>query len=1144
MEINRRAAKIRRENHASTVPALIEMRVSKTADFQRHFPSKRSSPSVPHDTAFSMRLCGLCVSALISPSLVGLLFRSLAILFLAQIPSLIAAATVSDLRCEYLENPLGIDTEQPRLSWVLHSSNRNQSQTAFRLLVASSQAKLNSNQGDLWDTGILHSDQSIQVRYAGAKLESHQDCFWKVRVWDDGGRASAWSQPAHWSIGLLKPEDWKAKWIGLGGEEKTNYIDGTDWIWFPEGEPDKSARPGTNYFRRVIVIPADREIKWAQFVYTGDNECRGWVNGRDVGARNSYHTVKDNDITYRLLPGTNILAFTGRNTGTSAKPAGVVGRLEVQFVQGEPLVIPTDSQWKVWDHELPGWNEAAFDDSDWPAAKDLGPVGMEPWGKVKTSEDRRLPARCLRKQFDVNKKVKRATVYFSGLGLSELYLNGSKVGDHVLSPGLTEYRKRVFYVTFDVTKQLKQGANAMGVVLGNGRFYATRSKVYAGTVSYGFPKLLLHLRLEFADGSLSEVVSDDSWNLSTDGPILANNEYDGEEYDARKEFSGWASAGFDDSHWQRAEVVSEPGGAVVSQMIEPIRVTAALKPVAVNEPKPGRFIFDLGQNMVGWCRLRVSGPAGTQVSLRFAETLKPDGTLYMDNLRGARVTDIYTLKGSGAEEIWEPRFTYHGFRYVEMSGFPGRPSLESLEGRVVHDDLESAGEFACSNPLLNHIYHNTVWGVSGNYRSIPTDCPQRDERQGWLGDRSEESLGETYLFDNCALYANWLHDMADSQRENGSVPDVSPAYWPIYSDNVTWPSSGVIIPSTLRRQFGDTAIIEQHYECARKWVNHMLDFVSNGIISKDSYGDWCMPPEDPKLIHSTDPNRITDKTLLATSYFYHDLCLMERYATMLGNTDDAARFGKLAGEIKTAFNNKFLNRELGQYDNGTQTSCVLPLAFGLVPEDQRSRIFAHLAAKITEESKGHIGTGLIGAQYLNRVLSDNGRADLAYTIATQRDYPSWGYMIEHGATTIWELWNGNTADPAMNSGNHVMLIGDLVIWFYEYLAGIRPDPEQPGFKHIILEPYPVGDLTFVRATHRSPYGLIASEWHKQEGKFDWKITIPANTTAEVYVPATEAKQVTEGGKPVSKAKGVEFLRMEDGRAVFRVGSGEYHFMST
>ncbi len=534
-----------------------------------------------------------------------------------------------------------------------------------------------------------------------------------------------------------------------------------------------------------------------------------------------------------------------------------------------------------------------FDDSSWVAARKLGPAGMEPWGPVRTSESRRLPARWLRKEFVVDKGVRRATVYLSGLGQSELFLNGEKVGDHVLSPGLTEYPKRVFYVTFDVTKHLRRGANGMGVILGNGRFYSPRSKVYAGMPSYGFPKLLLHLRIEHTDGSVSEIVSDETWKLTADGPIVANNEFDGEEYDARKELSGWSEAGFNDASWQAARVVSAPTGIVAAQMIEPIRVVETLRPIAVTEPKPGMFIFDLGQNMVGWCRLKVSGQAGTQVSLRHAETLKPDGTLDLANIRGARVTDIYTLKGRGTE-VWEPRFIYHGFRYVEMKGFPGKPSLGALEGRVVHDDLRTAGEFACSNPLLNQIYRNIFWGVRGNYRSIPTDCPQRDERQGWLGDRSEESLGETYLFDNAAFYAKWLRDMADAQKESGSVPDVCPAYWPIYSDNVTWPSSSVIIPRTLHRQFADTRIIETHYPSARKWMDYMLGFVTNGIISKDAYGDWCVPPEDPKLIHSKDPGRQTDRALLATAYYYYDLRLMERYATMLGKADDARRFSQLA----------------------------------------------------------------------------------------------------------------------------------------------------------------------------------------------------------------------------------------------------------
>jgi alpha-L-rhamnosidase len=1064
------------------------------------------------------------------------------LLCLTPLQLALAAATVANLRCEYRENPQGIDAVQPRLSWILNSIRRGERQTAYQVLVASSEATLQSDQGDLWDSGKVASDQSIQVCYAGRSLMSHAECSWKVRVWDTDGKVTAWSKPARWTMGLLAPADWKAKWIGLEGKDETNWLAGTSWIWHPNGEPEKSVPPGTNYFRRRIVIPADREIKRIRFQYTGDNECRGWVNGRDVGARNNYRNVKDNDITYRLEPGTNVIAFTGRSMGIKPKPAGVVGLLQIEFMQGAPTIITTDEQWKVCNRELPGWNAVDFDDSAWSAAKKLGPVGMAPWGNVRTSESRRQPARWLRKEFAVDKQIRRATVSFSGLGLSELYLNGKKVGDHVLSPGLTDYSKRVFYVTFDVTRQLRHGGNTIGVVLGNGRYYADRSKVYSGTLSYGFPKLLLHLRIEHTDGSISEIVSDESWRLTTHGPILANSEFDGEEYDARKEFNGWSMPGFDDALWQPAQIVAAPLGIVAAQMLDPIRVTQTLQPVAITEPKPGVFIFDMGQNMVGWCRLKVSGPAGTSVTLRHAETLKPDGTLYLANIRGARVTDVYTLKGEGTE-VWEPRFTYHGFRFVEVRGFPGRPTLAALEGRVVHDDLRPAGEFVCSNELLNQIYRNVVWGVRGNYRSIPTDCPQRDERQGWLGDRSEESRGEAYLFDNAALYAKWLQDMADAQKDSGSVPDVCPPYWPIYSDNVTWPSSTVIIPNTLHRQFADAEIIARHYDSAKKWIDYMTGFLTNGLISKDNYGDWCVPPENPALIHSKDPNRKTDTTLIATAYFYYDLRLMERYATRLGRTDDARRFGKLADEVRPAFNAKFLNRDLGQYDNGTQTSCVLPLALGLVPDDQRERVFHHLVRKITQESQGHIGTGLIGAQFLNRVLSDHGRADLVYTIATQKGYPGWGYMISKGATTIWELWNGDTADPAMNSGNHVMLIGDWVIWLYEDLAGIKPDPEQPGFKHIIMKPHPVGDLKFAKATHRSPHGLIASAWRKANGAFDWRITIPANTTATVYVPATSADHVTERGRPAVRARGVAFLRIENGYALFNVDSGAYHFVS-
>jgi alpha-L-rhamnosidase len=1078
-------------------------------------------------------------------------FLAVALLSIACLgvsPWAVGAASVGQLRCEFLKDPLGIDTPQPRLSWILEPgkrSVRDQRQSAYQVLVASSRKKLNAGVGDLWDSERVASHQSVEVRYAGKPLRSEQECFWKVRVWDKDVKPSAWSEPALWSMGLLSPTDWHAKWIGLdeaaGSRAAKNILGNAQWIWFPEGEPAKAAPAGTRFFRHGVVLPAGQKVKRATLFFTADDSGDFFVNGQKAGSAANFHSATEADVTGLLHAGVNVLAASVKNGGSDPTPAGLIALVRVEFEQGAPLVVVTDSSWKAANQSATGWQTVDFIDQAWAAAQRLGPAGMAPWGEIAGPENRQLPARMLRREFAVEKKITRAMAYVCGLGLYEFYLNGRKVGDQVLSPGLTDYTKRALYVTFDVTKQVRKGVNAAGIMLGNGRYYAPRSTVPTGTTSYGYPKLLFQMRVEYEDGTSAEVVSDGGWTLTTDGPIRANNEYDGEEYDARQEMPGWSAPGFDDAKWQRAQGVTAPGGELAAQMINPIRITQTLKPVAVTQPKPGVWIFDLGQNMVGWCRLKVSGPRGTAVSLRHAETLKPDGTLYLDNIRGAKVTDTYTLKGKGTE-TYAPRFTYHGFRFVEVTGYPGNPK-SALEGLVVHDDVESAGEFFCANPLLNRIYQNIVWGVSGNYRSISTDCPQRDERQGWLGDRSAESKGETYLFNIAALYAKWLQDMADAQKDNGSVSDVCPAYWPLYSDNVTWPSSTVIIPGSLREQFGDSAIIGQHYASAKKWMDYMSRFVTNGIIARDSYGDWCVPPEDPKLIHSNDPARKTDKALLATAYFYHDARLMAGYATSLQKGEDAQHFAALAETLKTAFNQRFFHADQGCYDNGSQTACVLPLAFGLVPDGQRERVFAHLVNKIMTETKAHIGTGLIGGQWLMRVLTANGRPDLAYTIATQKTYPSWGYMVEKGATTIWELWNGDTADPAMNSGNHVMLIGDLNIWLYESLAGIKADPEQPGFKHIVMRPEPVDGLAFARASHRSPYGLIVSDWQKRDGVFRWNITVPANATATIFVPANAVENVTEGRKPALQGRGVQFLRLEQGRAVFRVGSGSYSFES-
>ena len=946
-------------------------------------------------------------------------------------------------------------------------------------------------------------------------------------------------------MGLLKPEDWKGKWIGL--DETGLYkrpgspfhnLDNARWIWLPGGEPATSSAAGDRYFRASFEIQPGSHVVKAVCVMGAEHEFELFLNGEHAGKGDDVYSPQVIDVTSRTKIGSNLLAVRAKNEG-AGKPAGLIGAVRVEFATGQPLIFGTSGKWKSAETAPADWEKAGFNDSGWSAARDLGGFGMKPWGEVGFVEERALPARVLRKEFAVSRKPERATAYVSGLGLFELYVNGSKIGDQVLAPGLTDYDKHVQYVTFDVTRQLTMGRNAIGLMLGNGRYHGPRGGAPLGTRNFGDPKAIVQVNVEYADGSRGQVVSDESWTLATNGPIRANNEYDGEDYDARMELKDWSRPGFNDSGWRAAKLVRAPSGELVAEMAEPLRVVETLHPVNVRQLRPGVFIVDMGQNMVGWCRLRVSGASGNTVTLRHAETLQENGELYVENLRSAQATDTYTLKGGGAE-VWEPHFTYHGFRYVEVTGYPGELQAANIEGLVVQDAMTQVADFTTSNELINHLHKNIFWGVRGNYRSIPTDCPQRDERQGWMGDRSTVSRSESYLFDVAAFYNKWLDDIEDSQRPDGSIPDVAPNYWMIYSDDVTWPSTFALVPGVLYDQYGDLRTIERHYPALRKWIAHMRGYMKDGLMPKDTYGDWCVPPESPRLIHSEDPARKTNGTLLGTAYFYKMLRLMERYATLLDKKDDAAEYASLANTMKIAFLQRFFNSSLNQFDNGTQTSAILPLAFDLEPAGTREAVFDHLVGKIHQESQDHVGVGLIGAQWLMRTLSENGRADLALKIATQTTYPGWGYMIEKGATTIWELWNGDTADPAMNSGNHVMQIGDLGVWLYEYLAGIRADPEQPGFKHAIIRPYPVEGLTFVKASHKSLYGAVSGHWKKENGHFLLDVSVPANTTATVYLPGSGA---TESGQPAEKAKGVHFVRDEHGMAVYDVESGNYSFAS-
>jgi alpha-L-rhamnosidase len=1051
--------------------------------------------------------------------------------------SLAGSIVPFNLQCEYRADPLGIDVTQPRLSWQVQSTERDQRQSAYEILVADSQELLQHDRGNLWDSGRIAGDQTVNLTYSGRPLASGVRCFWKVKVWDQNGKPSNWSKPALWSMGLLAAQDWQGQWIGSDEGEPPYEFSDAKWLWYPEGNPAESAPVCTRYFRHVFEIPSAQAIRAATMVMTADDQFRLFVNGQEAGNGDGWGSPQKIAIGSLLKPGKNVLAVEARNVGNQPNPAGLIGKLNIVFEQGDGLTLDTDGSWKSATNADNGWNGGAFDDSGWVTAKVLGEYGMPSWGII-GNEDRRLPARYLRREFNLDKKIKQATAYVCGLGLFELYVNGKKVSDDVLSPALSEYAKRAFYLTFDVTAQLKRGRNAIGVILGNGRFFSPRS----GMQSFGYPKLLSQLNVEYTDGTTAQIVSDGHWKLTTAGPLRANNEYDGEEYDARLEMSGWCQPDFDDSKWQAAQLVQPGAPALSAQIGEPIRIMDTVHPVAITNPKPGVYIFDLGQNIGGWCRMQVSGPSGTVVTLRHAESLNQDGTLYTANLRTAKAEDVYTLKGLGVE-TYEPRFTYHGFRYVEVTGFPGKPALDAIEGKVVCDAVPEAGDFVCSNPLLNQIYHNIFWTTRDNYRSMPTDLP-RDERQGWMGDRQEVSKGETYLFNVAPLYAQWLTDIKDDQHANGSVPDVCPAYWSLYQDGVVWASSYLIIPDMLYDQYDDLGILQTHYDSMKKWADYMASFLADGIMPRNTYADWCFPPKSPAemtVINSSDPKLTTSGTLMSTAVFYHDLRLMARSARLLGKTDDAEHFDDLASQVKVAFNRRFYDSSLGYYDNGTQTACVLPLAFGLVPDEDKTAVFTHLVNKITEESDNHLGTGLIGGHYLMRVLSDNGRPDLAYRIATQTTYPSWGYMISKGATTIWELWNGDTADSGMNSRNIVMLIGDLDIWLHEYLAGIRPDPSDPGFKNIIIKPEAVAGLTWVKDGYDSIHGHISSEWHQARGKFDSQISIPANTSATVYLPAKDLQSVSEGGKSVEQSIGVKYLRQENSRVVLQVGSGNYNF---
>ncbi len=1062
----------------------------------------------------------------------------------------------TDLRCEYLVNPLGIDVVRPRLSWRLESAKpdaRGQRQAAYQVLAASRRSLLEKDQADLWDTGRVASDRSVHVPYQGRPLASRNECWWKVRIWDEQNHPSAWSEPALWSEGLLNAADWAgAKWIGLdeANDEGIEIVDvkAARWLWFPEGNPVHNAPVATRYFRRTLKIPADRKVVRALAFFAGDDLCIFYVNGTQVGVGRGHPNLIGVDVAGNLHAGDNQLAIAATNAQADVpnNPAGWIGAVRVEFESGRPLVVHSDRMWRSSAAPRDGWQKTGFDDSTWLAAMDLGKAGTPPWGipwgDRWHSEHRRLPARYARREFITagGKTIRRGIASVCGLGFFDLYVNGRLIGDQLMNPALTGYDKRCLYVTFDVTPALRAGKNAIGIVLSNGRFFAPRSQVPVPMNTYGYPKLIAQLHLEYDDGGEQTIVSDASWKLTTDGPIRSSSEFDGEEYDARREMPGWAAAGFDDSSWKPVQLVAPPAGKLEAQMIEPIRVTEVLEPKQVKEAKPRVWMVDFGQAFYGVVKLKTSGPAGTRVSIRTSFNVLPDGTLNYTNDRSALNADVYTLKGSGVEE-WHPRFRGNATRWAQVEDFPGTPTKDSFAGLVTHTDHERVGEFQCSNPIVNRAYENARWGTRMQNRSVPME-PDRDERMPWSGHPAKTSESEGWAFNVARFYDHFLHNYRVHQGDDGSLQEILPPYWTFNSKDIIWPSVATIIPDWYYNFYGDDRLLRDNYEMMKRFVlyHQRTNLKPDATMDFCTYGDWV----DAASIGGNSRNfGATSRPLMGTAYFYRNCRIVERAARLLGKPEDERDFHDLAERVYLGFNRRFFKAAAGAYETETQCSAVLPLAFGLVPKAHREAVVRKLIDDITVAHRGHTSVGLIGMQWQMQVLTDVGHPEVAYQIATQTTRPSWGYMISKGATTSWERWDTDTQDGGMNGESQKILSGNFEAWCYQTLAGINYDAQQPGFKHIVLRPSPIGDLTFVSASHKCLYGTIRSEWRIEKESFNWNVTVPPNTTATAYVPTKDVRAVAEGGRPAEQAEGVRFLRAEGSVAVYDLDSGTYRFVA-
>lgn len=1042
--------------------------------------------------------------------------------------------TPTHLRCEYLVDPLGVHGAAPRLSWITESSRRGEQQTAYEVLVAASAEQLAKDQGDLWTSGRITSGDNAQVAYAGKPLVSRQSCVWKVRVWDRDGRPGNWSQPARFEMGLLQADDWKAQWIEtpMEAKESADSLSGAQWIWHAEAgvDPGKDAPAGERFFRFRFTIPAGDTAQRCSFTITADDRFTLFVNGTETGksgGKDAWRKPKRFDLLKNLVPGDNVIAVAAVN---EASAAGVCAKLSLHLAGKEPWMLSTGKKWKSSNARPAGWNTVAFDDKAWQAPVDIAPCGQGVWGAFEKASQ--FPVPMLRAGLTVAAKpVVKARLYATALGLMEFHVNGKRVGDQMLAPEWTDYRKRCRYQVYDLTPLMRSGANVLGARLAHG-WYSGR----IGNGNYQYwgktPALFAQVEVTYADGSVERMVSDATWRF-TASPITSSDFMLGENYDARKELAGWSEPGLDDSAWTTAIVRSEAQRPLDPQVMEPVRIVEELKPKTVNEPEPGRWVFDMGQNMVGVVRLKVTAPAGTVVTLRHAEMLNKDGTMYVTNLRGAPSIDTYTCKGGGIE-TWQPVFTFHGFQFVELSGLPAKPGLDAVTGLVWSSDTPRTGDFTCSDARLNQLQSNIWWGQRGNYLSIPTDCPQRDERLGWMGDAQVFVRTATGNADVAAFFSKWLVDVDDAQTPDGAYTDVSPRAGS-NAGTPAWADAGVICPWVIYQAYGDRRLLEHHYPNMVRWVEWCRTHSKDLVRVKDrgaDYGDWLSQKAN------------TPKDVIGTAYFAYSTALVAQAAQDLGRADDAAKYQQLFKDIKAAFNKAYVQPD-GRIKGDTQCVYLMALRFGLLDGDAIKQAVQYLTADIAAKND-HLSTGFVGVSYLLPVLTAHRQDDVAFKLLMQDSFPSWLFSVKHGATTIWERWDGWTPDkgfqnPGMNSFNHYSL-GSCGEWMYASLAGLDQAPGSVGWKRLHIQPRIGGGLTHASHRLKTIRGMAASGWKLTDAGITLDCTVPVGSTATVVLPASDAAKVSEGGKPLAAAQGVQVLAAVDGRVAVAVESGTYRFV--